>query len=732
MRLLIVSNRLPISTTIEGTAVGFTQATGGLATGLSRLHERTRGVWIGWPGTSDALPAEIAETLTARLGERGIAPVYLTGAEVKAYYQEFSNGVLWPVFHYLVERLPLKTTSWETYRRVNERFAEAVAAAYRPGDVIWVHDYQLLLVPGLIRQRLPDARIGFFLHIPFPAAEIFRILPWREEILRSLLGADLVGFHSYSYLQHFAAAVGALPDLDPEEDHVWVDGRLVRFGAFPMGIDAAHFDRLATSPGTEAAMCTLREQAAGRTLIVAVDRLDYTKGIKQRLVAFESLLAQDPTMRERVRLIQVAAPSREAVRSYKEFRGEIEELIGRINGAYGDVGSVPVHYIHQAMPVEQLVPLYRAADVMLVTPLRDGMNLVAKEFVASRVDGRGVLVLSEFAGAAEELRDAVMVNAYDVQSIAAGIRRAIEMPAAEQHARMTALRRRVLAYDVHRWANGFVDTLTTETTTEATTPAAATLGEAFGHLKLSEPLAILLDYDGTLVPIAPTPDLAQPDPELFELLQRLTERPHTHVAIVSGRTPQDLDAWFGRLPVELWAEHGAWRRPLATEEWKAMLDLSERAWIARARAVMDEWVDRTPGAFVEEKSASIAWHYRLAARGFGRAQARDLRIALSRALEDDPADILEGKKVLEVRRRGATKGAVVQHVLACEPAPGAILAIGDDRTDEEMFAALPKQAVTIRVGGGATSARYRVRETAAVRRLLGELVAGATARYASP
>jgi trehalose 6-phosphate synthase/phosphatase len=606
---------------------------------------------------------------------------------------------------------------------VNEKFAERVAAVARPGDVIWVQDYQLLLLPGLLRQRLPYARIGFFLHIPFPAAEIFRILPWREEILRSLLGADLVGFHTYGYVQHFAAAVAALPELDPEEDHVWVDGRLVRFGAFPMGIDAARFERLASAPGADDAVRTVLEQAAGRTLVVAVDRLDYTKGIKQRLVAFESLLASDPSLRDRVRLVQVAAPSREEVQSYTAFRSEIEELIGRINGAYGTMASVPVHYIHQAMPIEELVPLYRAADVMLVTPLRDGMNLVAKEFVASRVDGRGVLVLSEFAGAAEELRDAVMVNAYDAQSIAAGLSRAMHMPAAEQEARMRALRRRVATHDVHHWARAFLDALTTELPGDRTTPGGPTFVEALGRLRVSDPLAVLLDYDGTLVPIAATPDLAQPDAALVDLLTRVAERPGTRVSIVSGRPRDDLDRWFGALRVELWAEHGAWLREGTRTEWRPMLDLTDRAWIARARAVMDEWVDRTPGAFVELKSASLAWHYRQAARGFGRAQARTLRVALSRALAEDPVDVLEGKKVLEVRRRGATKAAVVGHVLACDPPPAAILALGDDRTDEEMFAALPRHAVTVRIGGGTTSARYRVRDSSAVRRLLEDLLA---------
>ncbi len=720
-RLLIVSNRLPITTTIDGDRVTFAQTAGGLATGLRGFHEKTGGLWIGWPGTAADLSATAADALTDELRGAGIAPVFLTGEELREYYQEFSNGVLWPVFHYLLERLPLAPSSWSTYRQVNEKFADRIAAEYRDGDIIWVHDYQLLLVPGLVRERLPEARIGFFLHIPFPAAEVFRILPWREEILRSLLGADLVGFHTHGYLEHFAAAVAALPDLDPEEDHVWINGRLVRFGAFPMGIDAARFEEIAGSEDTAAAVRTLKEQAGGRTLVVSVDRLDYTKGIRQRLVAFESLLA-DPELRDRIRLVQVAAPSREEVRSYQDFRRDIEEMIGGINGRYGTLSSVPIHYLYQTTPPEQLVPLYLAADVMLVTPLRDGMNLVAKEFIASRLDDQGVLVLSEFAGAAEELREAVIVNAHDVTSIAEGIRRAMTLPAEAQRQRMRSLRRRVVTFDVHRWAADFLDALTQEPAAERADPVARELDEALAGLRETAPLAVLLDYDGTLVPIAPTPEQAQPDVALPDLLARLVGRPDTSIFVVSGRSRDDLDRWFGALPLELWAEHGAWRRPAASPQWQPMLDLTERAWIDIAREVMEDFAYRTPGAFVEAKSAAIAWHYRKAARGLGRAKAGDLRVALSRALAEHPVEILEGKKVLEVRRRGATKGAVVQHVLASRPTPAAILAVGDDRTDEEMFAALPKSAVTIRVGGGATIARYRLRNAAAVRTMLESLL----------
>src|SRR5579864_3597508 len=356
-RLLIVSNRLPITLEVNDDQVLVSAASGGLATGLRGYHERSSGVWIGWPGVSPDLGTPQRDTVDRELAARGIIPLYLTDAEVREYYEDFSNGVLWPVFHYLLERIPLTPTTWQTYQRVNERFADLVAAQYQSGDMIWVHDYQLLLLPGLLRRRLPDARIGFFLHIPFPADEVFRILPWRREILEGLLGADLVGFHTYAYVQHFIAALGYLSGIEPEEDRVWLEEREVRFGVFPMGVDAEAFRQLSASSAVQEEVAAIKRDVGDRRLLLGVDRLDYTKGLRQRLIAFERLLQDDPSLRDGLRLIQVAVPSRDAVPSYQEFRRELEEMIGRINGTFGTVTSVPIHYLHQSISPAGLVAL---------------------------------------------------------------------------------------------------------------------------------------------------------------------------------------------------------------------------------------------------------------------------------------------------------------------------------------------------------------------------------------
>jgi trehalose 6-phosphate synthase/phosphatase len=720
-RLVIVSNRLPITTKIDGDQLTLTQASGGLATGLRGCHERSGGVWIGWPGTSRLSRAH-RTTLDRQLGELRIVPLYLTRQEVKEYYEDFSNGVLWPIFHYLVDRVPLGPSAWESYRHVNERFAQVVIDQYQPDDMIWVHDYQLLLLPGLLRQRLPGARIGFFLHIPFPAAEVFRILPWRREILESLLGADLVGFHTYSYMQHFATALADLAGLEPEDGRVWLDDREVRFGVFPMGIDAETFRQLATSRAVEEELRAIRNDVGSRTLLLGVDRLDYTKGLPRRMLALEALLQADPDLRDHIRLIQVAVPSRDEVPSYQEFRREMEGLIGRINGTYGTVTSVPIHYLHQSISPERLVALYRAANVMLVTPLRDGMNLVAKEYVASRVDDDGVLVLSEFAGASEELHEAVFVNAYDVRDLTAKIAEALALAPEERATRMRAMRRRVMSHDVHRWANDFIHALESDPEPQRRPTPEATLKDALLRMRAASTLAILLDYDGTLVPIAPTPDLAMPDSQLLSLISTLGQRPNTTVEILSGRARDKVETWFGSLPVALSAEHGIWFRAAPTAAWECSIDTAGLDWLTEVHRILEEFTAATPGAFIEEKTASIAWHYRRAARGFGQMQARELRVRLSQAMVGRPVDILEGKKVLDVRPRGVNKSAVVQRLLSQEPSPALIAAFGDDRTDEELFAALPPTAITLHVGPGASLATQRLRDPTATRAFLAALL----------
>ena len=721
-RLLIVSNRLPIVVRLREGQVQLLAASGGLATGLARYHAQSGSVWIGWPGDLSRLSAAHREAVARQLDERRIVPVALTAQQVKSYYEEFANGVIWPLFHYLLDRIPLHSHGWQTYRAVNEQFAEAIVSQYRPGDAIWIHDYQLMLVPSLVRARLPDASIGFFLHIPFPTYEALRTLPWRQAVLEGLLGADLVGFHTLAYARSFTWALRRELGLEPQVDRVSVNGRAVRVRAFPMGIDAARFEKLAADPRVLQERDEIRAAAEGRTIILGVDRLDYTKGIPRRLLAFELLLEQHPELRDRVRLIQVAVPSRIGVLPYQEFRRHLDELVGRINGAYGTPRWVPVHYMFRSISPRELVALYRAADVMLVTALRDGMNLVAKEFVASRLDEDGVLVLSEFAGASEELSEAVIINPYDVETVAGQIKRAIDMPREERRARMRALRQRVGARTVQRWAEAFLNELRRPARRSEPAPAAPKITrpeDLVSILRAKPGLTLLIDYDGTLLPLASLPELARPDHDALALLRRLTSA-GIQLHIVSGRNRDDLTAWLGDLPVALWAEHGAWHRDVNGGPWQPTLTLS-REWIAQVRPILDQFAAYTPGALVEEKTSSIAWHYRTADPEFGTNQARELKLLLLEALQNQPLDVLEGSKVIEVRWRGVNKARVVERVLAAGVEASAMVAFGDDRTDEEMFAAMPPGSISIHVGSGPSAAAYRLRDPAAVRSVLAGL-----------
>jgi trehalose 6-phosphate synthase/phosphatase len=459
-RLLLVSNRLPVTVRAEHGEAAVTRSAGGLAAGLRSPHERSEGLWIGWPGDVSRFSPAQRQQIEAELSRLRTVPVHLSAAEIHRYYDGFSNGVLWPLFHYVIDKVNLDARAdWDAYREVNERFAASVAARYRPGDRIWIHDYQLMLLPELLRKRLPGAKIGFFLHIPFPAADVFRILPWRDRILRGLLGADVIGFHTESYRRHFADAASQLLGVGEGEDALAYEGRDVQLGVYPISVDVDEFERLAADSRVQEEVRAIRQDTRGRKIILGIDRLDYTKGIARRLLAIERFFEREPNLRNDVRFIQLAVPTREKVDAYADFRRRVNELVGRINGQYGTLDALPIHFLHRSMSAEQVAALYVAADVMLVTPLRDGMNLVAKEYVASRRDSSGVLVLSEFAGAADELKEAVHVNPYDLDSMVNSLVRAITMPPSEQRSRMDALRRRVAAHDVHRWVQSFLDDL---------------------------------------------------------------------------------------------------------------------------------------------------------------------------------------------------------------------------------------------------------------------------------
>ncbi|GIG38856.1 alpha,alpha-trehalose-phosphate synthase (UDP-forming) [Cellulomonas phragmiteti] len=459
--LVVVANRLPVDVTLdEAGEPSWTRSPGGLVTALAPVMSRTKGAWVGWGG-SPGLELEPFDVDGTEL-----VPVMLTDTDVERYYEGFSNDTLWPLYHDVIAPPQFHRQWWDAYQRVNERFAQAAAANAAHGATVWVHDYQLQLVPAFLRALRPDLRIGYFHHIPFPPLEIFAQLPWRKQVVEGLLGADLIGFQRGGDAANFVRIVRRLTDLTTRGQMITVDEgtpsqRHVRAQAFPISIDSHAFDQLArTQAVQERALEIRRELGDPEYLLLGVDRLDYTKGIRHRIKAYGELLEDGRLSATQTTLVQVASPSRENVGAYQQLRDDVELLVGRINGDHGQVGHAPVQYLHQSFPMEEMAALYLAADVMLVTALRDGMNLVAKEYVAARSDERGCLVLSEFTGAADELVGSVLVNPHDISGMKDAITYAVHLDPREARKRMRRLRRRVLTHDVAAWSGQFLSALT--------------------------------------------------------------------------------------------------------------------------------------------------------------------------------------------------------------------------------------------------------------------------------
>ncbi|HWU47861.1 MAG TPA: alpha,alpha-trehalose-phosphate synthase (UDP-forming) [Humibacter sp.] len=476
--LVIVSNRLPVDhVSGSGTDAVWRPSPGGLVAALEPIMKSEDGIWIGWAGIADA------EFEPFAVDGMDIKPVRLSAQDVEYYYEGFSNDTLWPLYHDVIAPPSYHREWWDAYVKVNRRFADAAIASASRGAVIWVHDYQLQLVPKMLREARPDLVIGFFDHIPFPAYGIFSQLPWRRQIIEGLLGADVIGFQRLADAGNFARAARRLKGYDTRGSVIEVPivhddpdagahrhvtrnrhGELVRTvlaRQFPISIDAKTYQEMAARPDIQERAKQIRVELGNpKTIMLGVDRLDYTKGIGHRLKAYGELLAEKKLSVEDVTLVQVASPSRERVDTYRQLRDEVELTVGRVNGDYSTISHTAISYLHQGYPKEEMVALYLAADVMLVTALRDGMNLVAKEYVATRIDDDGVLILSEFAGASDELRQALLVNPHDIEGMKDAIRHAIEMPRRERGRRMRALRKRVLTYDVQRWSATFMEALT--------------------------------------------------------------------------------------------------------------------------------------------------------------------------------------------------------------------------------------------------------------------------------
>lgn len=709
-RLLIVSNRLPISLSRQNGDFQLQRSVGGLATGVGSFYKSYESLWIGWPGMNvQKKQREERDRVVETLRQEQCHPVFLTPYDIKHYYDGFCNDTLWPILHYFNHYTNYDQKTWNVYRRVNEKFCDAVMEVARLDDVIWVHDYHLMLLPQMLRERLPDAEIGYFHHIPFPSFEVFRHLPWRREILEGVLGADLIGFHTYGYVRHFLSSVRRILGYEHSFGEVRTGNRVVRTDLFPMGIDYRRFADAAGSNPVQEEIARIRSKYGNQKIILSFDRLDYTKGIPLRLKAFDTLLEKKPEYQGEVSLVLVAVPSRGGVDRYQVLKKKIDELVGRINGKYGTTDWTPVRYFYNFLPFEALVAFYSAADLALVTPLRDGMNLMAKEYIATRVGGTGVLILSEMAGAAEELGEAIIVNPNDQDAVIEAIEVALAMPEKEQVERNRIMQKRLVRYDIKQWVGDFLERLgdarTVQTERSEQIVTSAIRDQLVDDYSSGKNRLLLLDYDGTLVPFAAKPRMAVPGEATIDLLEELSRASPNEVVVISGRDRHTLDAWFGSMDIGIIAEHGVWIKE-RSEEWR-MLDSLSDEWKEEIYPILELYTDRTPGAFIEEKDYSLVWHYRRTEPLLGAQRAKDLKDDLLHLTSNLNVGVMEGNKVIEIKDTGINKGRAAQNWLS-RHSWDFTLAIGDDRTDEDLFETVPPEAYSIKVGLAPSKARFNL------------------------
>ena len=722
-RIIFISNRLPVTVSKENDTLAYQKSIGGLATGLKSYHENSDSIWAGWPGISaEEVSTEEKERVRKHLKESyKCLPIFLSEEEVDQYYYGFCNKTIWPLFHYFSNKTEYEFETWDAYQKVNEKFFNAIDPFIGDEDVIWIHDYQLMLLPQMIKEKYPNTQIGFFLHIPFPSFELFRLLIWREEILRGILGADLIGFHTYDYVRHFLSSVRRLLGLENNLNRINYEDRYIQVDAFPMGIDYERFSREYDTQAFQKEVKEIVENKKGIKMILSIDRLDYTKGIPQRIKAFGRFLEEYPEYREKVRLNMIVAPSRVGVDSYDELRREITELVSEINGKYGTFSWMPIWFFFQSFSQESLIAFYKYADVLLVTPLRDGMNLVAKEYIAARTDYEGMVVISETAGAASELSEAVVVNANDYDEIAAGIKTALEMPRDEKIAVNKLVHKRLKRYNVEFWASEFLHEL--QRTVDSVRPATRNIGKDSTKIEKAyrdaKKRILFLDYDGTLVGFRSLPEQAKPDQELKTLLRSLADDPKNTVVIVSGRDRHTLEAWLGDLDLHLLAAHGLWLRHPG-EEWLMTASLDNR-WKESVSHILELYTDRMPGSLIEEKDYSLAFHYRQCEPDMVAVKLSEVREALIGMTQSMSLGIQEGNKVLEIKDNIVNKGHGASLFIQNNDYDF-IFGVGDDYTDEDLFSSLPANAFSIKIGIGNTHAKYHLKSWKSMRYMLKKFV----------
>jgi len=734
-KIIFASNLLPLEVTQKKDGkLNISNRIGGYSSGLVNFYNKHHSAWVGWPGINKKqIHSEEKEKINKELKKHNCYPIYLKKKEQENYLEGFSNKVIWPLFHYFNEHSSFRDEYWKYYVNVNERYADIISEIIDGNDKIWIHDYHLMLLPKMLRERFPDISIGFFQHIPFPSFEIFRLLPWRTEILEGLLGADLIGFHTYDYERHFMSSVRRLLGLDTYFNQIRYHKRVLKVDNFPMGIDYEKFNKKANEFLNETPENQLQYKQRieehirvkpDNKIIISVDRLDYTKGISYRIRSFRTFLEKYPEYIGKVSLVLIVSKLRENDARNSYIKDELDAQVGRLNSEYGKIDWLPVHYFVTQLKFEEMVQLFLSADAALITPIRDGMNLVAKEYIASKPQKDGVLIISEMAGASKEMGESIVVNPNNRMEIADAIHLALNMPEKEKVEMNAALQKRLSTYNEEKWATDFIEALDGVKKIQEfnlTRKVNPKINQSIiDQYKKAKSRIIFLDYDGTLQGFFKNPQDAKPDKELYDILKKLTAEKKNKIYIISGRDKETLSKWFkGEWNLGFIAEHGVWHRE-TDGEW-SMMDAIDKDWMSIIRPVLDFYCDRTPRSFIEEKNYSLVWHYRKSDPDLGIQRSFELKEELKSLVTNLNLEIMDGDKVIEIKNSGINKGRAAMSKLANEEYDF-ILALGDDWTDEFTFDALPEEAITIKVGTKSTKAKYFVENYLNIREFLKSLI----------
>lgn len=707
-RCLLISNRLPIS--YDDTQKKFVPSAGGLVSAIKGLDQERVGREFLWMGilTDDVRKELLEEARSTPAGSIMSHPIVVSKESYHHYYNEYCNNVIWPLFHYERSMVSHSDKGWKCYVEINEMVAESILQEYKEGDSVWVHDFHLMLVPGLLKKKNPKMKVGFFLHIPFPSSEIFRELPQREVILQSLMSSDLIGFHDLSYLNHFRSSLHRILGESPQNDGMW--------GVYPISIDSENFVALAQHEKTKEYIETYKENKKDMKWMLGVDRLDYIKGLILKLRAYRRFLRTHPEERGKVQLVQVVIPSRTEVPEYKRLKSTIEQLVSSINGEFGTPAYMPVVYIYHSVNEYELSALYQLSEVLNVSSRRDGMNLVSLEYIVSQTEKYpGVVLLSEFAGAHSTLSYAMSINPWNIEDTANKIKESLHHPEIKRRAEMGAMKDFLLRYNSSEWARIFLRDLHRESYSKKKSVVYADKGHfAWMDTLKGKHVVLFCDLDGTLAPIRPKPSEVKLQDETVTLLKEIA---HTdcQFVVVSGRDKEFLEQQFLEQDFDfpLAACHGAYTYAPEDKAWHSLVEMDQLKWKQNVIDILKLYTSRTPGSFFEDKGHAVTWHYRNSPKEFADFLANKLFFELEEAMTSQPVQVHRGKKVIEVKSMNANKGFFVQQWLQqLDYVPDVVVAIGDDTTDEDMFEALMRhkdfKPYCIKVGREESQATYSI------------------------